>query len=69
MAVHCAAGIRVSGLINEATDTARLFAVDNAGHIVVCTPGRLATAIESGSLPAEHLMSHLKVCCSSTLAC
>jgi ATP-dependent RNA helicase DDX56/DBP9 len=63
LAVHCAASVRVSGLTNEATDAARAFAVNNAGHLVVCTPGRLATAIQSGSLPAEHLSSHLKVCC------
>lgn len=60
LALHCAAGLRVTALANEATDAARAFAIQNAGHLVVTTPGRLATAVRDGSLPPDHVATHLK---------
>jgi hypothetical protein len=61
LAVHCAAGLKVSSLGNEATNAARQFAIANAGHLVVCSPHRLNAALQDGSLPAAHLLEHLKV--------
>lgn len=61
LAVHCASGLRVTGLGNEATDAARRAAIATAGHVVVATPGRLAIALQDGTLPAPHLAQHLKV--------
>ena len=61
LAVHTGAGLRVTALTNEATDAARKYAVAHAGSLVISTPGRLAVALQDGTLPAAHLDAHLQV--------
>jgi ATP-dependent RNA helicase DDX56/DBP9 len=61
LALHCAAGVCVTALGNEATDGARAHAVANAGHLVIATPGRLAIALADGSLPPAQLASAVAV--------
>ena len=54
--------LRVSALGPEATDSARRWALAHAGHIVICTPGKLLAVVTSGALPAAQLAASLKVC-------
>ncbi|PNW75448.1 hypothetical protein CHLRE_12g526850v5 [Chlamydomonas reinhardtii] len=59
-AQHCGADITATALIAEGGQQLKR-AVATAGHIVVSTPGKIATALREGLLPAAALTSRLAV--------
>ncbi|KAG2439321.1 hypothetical protein HXX76_004680 [Chlamydomonas incerta] len=59
-AQHCGADITATALIAEGGQQLKR-AVATAGHIVVSTPGKIATALREGLLPAAALSARLAV--------
>ncbi|KAG2453496.1 hypothetical protein HYH02_001716 [Chlamydomonas schloesseri] len=59
-AQHCGADITATALIADGGQQLKR-AVATAGHIVVSTPGKIATALREGLLPAAALASRLAV--------
>lgn len=62
LAVHCASNIRATVLANGGNKQSKKISVASAGQMVVATPGRLAKALQDGTLPAAELAGSLKVC-------
>lgn len=61
LAVHCAANIRATVLAGDSNKQSKKISISSAGQIVTATPGRLAKALQDGSLKAADLATNLKV--------
>lgn len=61
LAVHCAANIRATVLAGDSNKQSKKISISSAGQIVTATPGRLAKALQDGSLKAADLATNLKM--------